>query len=82
MDHFEDVMQYQHLSSEFSKDAKFHKNPLQTHENMGPQTCNFFKDMYSSYALYVLGNIRLAFLFVILGIVTKLGMINRVTRKA
>ena len=26
--------------------TKFHKNTLQTHENMGLQTCKFYKEMY------------------------------------
>jgi len=29
--------------AEISKYAKFHKNLLQTHENMGPQTCRFLQ---------------------------------------
>jgi len=31
--------------AELSKYAKFHKNPLQTHGNMGLQT--FYKEMYA-----------------------------------
>lgn len=29
--------------TEFSKYVEFHKNPLQTHRNIGPQTCQCYK---------------------------------------
>jgi hypothetical protein len=59
MDHFENVTQYQqffvfsketkknlHRSiyhADLSKYAKFHKNSLQAHGNMQPQTCQFLQ---------------------------------------
>ena len=33
--------------AEFSKDAKFHKNPLQTHGIMGAKLAKFLKEMYA-----------------------------------
>ena len=32
---------------EISKYAKFHRNTLQTHENMEPKPCHFYKESYA-----------------------------------